>query len=260
MRVARWMRTSSSLAMDPDRLGRALGRDEELFNVDGGLPQTGGAGALGAGRRAAGPPLEVPLDGLELSRQVADVELRVHAGEELDPVDGLGQELADALVHALEARVHVVAGREQDDGEALTRLAQRLAHREAVHAGHHHVEEHDVDRLDERDAQALLAGGRAPGLVARALEQAGRDFAAVGVVVDDQDGRRLGRGRHSETSGPSSASSASPPRWAIASSAISAGRPGRLRLCFSRKWWTRRGMSERRSRSGGMTMGMTWSR
>src|SRR5712691_4040889 len=39
---------------------------------------------LGAGRRVAGPPLEVPLDGLELSRQVADVELRAHAGEEFD--------------------------------------------------------------------------------------------------------------------------------------------------------------------------------
>src|SRR5205807_1374593 len=34
-------------------------------------------------------------------------------------------------------------------------------------------------------------------------------------------------------------------RWAIASSASSAGRPGRLRLCFSRKWRTRRGMPER---------------
>src|SRR5438876_5523313 len=124
MRVASWMRTSSSLAMDPDLLGRALGRDEELFNLEGGLPQTGGAGALGAGRRAAGPPLEVPLDGLELSRQVADVELRAHAGEELDPVDRLGQELAHAVVHALEARVHVVARRQQDDGEALARLAQ----------------------------------------------------------------------------------------------------------------------------------------
>src|SRR5205814_6195933 len=62
------------------------------------------------------------------------------------------------------------------------------------------------------DAHALLAGGGAPGPVARALEQAGRDLAAVGVVVDDQDGRRFGRGRHSETSGPSSASSTSPPR------------------------------------------------
>src|SRR5437016_14108815 len=107
MRVASWMRTSSSLAMDPNLLGRALGRDEELFNLEGGLPQTAGAGALGAGRRAAGAPLEVPLDGLELSRQVADVELRAHAGEELDPVDRPGQELAHAGAHAREARVHV---------------------------------------------------------------------------------------------------------------------------------------------------------
>src|SRR5882724_6064089 len=119
MRVASWMRTSSSLAMDPNLLGRALGRDEELFNLEGGLPQTRGRcglGAvrvtdclLGARRRAAGQPLEAPLDGLELPRQVADVELGAHAGEELDPVDRLGQDLAPAEVNALEAGIHLVA-------------------------------------------------------------------------------------------------------------------------------------------------------
>ena len=38
------------------------------------------------------------------------------------------------------------------------------------------------------------------------------------------------------------------------------GRPVRFRLCFSRKWRMSRGMSERRSRSGGMTIGITCRR
>ena len=52
--------------------------------------------------------MKVPLHGLELAPEVHDVELRPHAGVELVSVDRLGEVLADALVHALEAGIQIV--------------------------------------------------------------------------------------------------------------------------------------------------------
>src|SRR5438105_10523243 len=116
------MRMSSSLAA----MGRYL---QELFSFVTGWGQAGGRGfnsrrtilskcflpAVRSGRiRAA----ELRLDALELAAELQDVQLGAHPGVELHPVDRLGEELGDPVLHPLEARVLIVARGEEDDRDA----------------------------------------------------------------------------------------------------------------------------------------------
>src|SRR5262249_61713155 len=103
-----------------------------------------------------------PRHDLERTGKLHGGELRADAGEELGAVDRLGQELADATVHALETRVEVVTGGEEDDWDAAAAIAQRGADLEAVHAGHHDVEQDQVDAPLADDAQAFLAEAGLP--------------------------------------------------------------------------------------------------
>src|SRR5262252_3217492 len=163
---------------------------------------------LPAGRQAILPQgVKFPLHDLELTAELDDVELRADAGEELGAVDRLGQELADAAVHALEPRVEVVTGGEEDDRDAGAAVAQRGADLEAVHAGHHDVEQDQVDTPLADHAQAFLARVGLLRAVSLALQQAGGNVARTGVVVDHEDAGWLGGERHSDTSCSSSASS-----------------------------------------------------
>src|ERR1051325_7477364 len=69
-----------------------------------------------SGARGGVPRLtQAVLDLVQLTREIDDVQLGTHPGEELVAVDRLGEEFAHPVMHALEAGVGVVAGGEEDD-------------------------------------------------------------------------------------------------------------------------------------------------
>ena len=80
-----------------------------------------------------------------------------HAREQRGVVDGLGQEIVGAGIEPLHAVARLVERRHHDDRNMSGhgRVLEPPAHLEAVHAGHHHVEQDDVAQalLAERDAR-----------------------------------------------------------------------------------------------------------
>ncbi len=73
------------------------------------------------------------------------------------------------------------------DRQRLVHRAQPLEHLDAVHAGHLHVEQHEVGRLALGERQPFLAGRGAEELVALVLEGHPQRVADGGLVVDDED-------------------------------------------------------------------------
>src|SRR5262249_22309108 len=75
-----------------------------------------GRGSARGGRR------HLAFHRLELTGQLEDVYLRSYPGIQLVLVDGLGQELADAVLHALQPRIQVRSRGEQDDRKTARRV------------------------------------------------------------------------------------------------------------------------------------------
>ena len=80
----------------------------------------------------------------------------------------------------------VAGGQEQCRGVDAVG-AQPAQHPEAVHAGHHHVEDHRVRPGFARPVQGLGAVGGGVDLESLELEAHREQFDDVGLVVDDED-------------------------------------------------------------------------
>jgi hypothetical protein len=122
----------------------------------------------------------------------AAAQHRVHAQHQLAGAEGLGDVVVGTGLET-EHAVLLGAERGEQDDRHVTGKTQAAAHLEAVHPGHHHVEDQQVGApacvLGER-------GGTVAGLsdvVARG-EEVGHDHLADGdVVVDDQHARHVRR-------------------------------------------------------------------
>ena len=135
---------------------------------------------------------DVPRQARE-RREVAHLlrapERPLHAGEELDRVEGLD----DVVVRAgLQSRDLVRGERfrgEHDDARVrgLRILPEALCHLEAVEPRHHHVEEHEVGTDLRRSLERLLAVASDGDLVARRAEVHLHEPRDVRIVVDDED-------------------------------------------------------------------------
>ena len=69
----------------------------------------------------------------------------------------------------------------------LAIAAQLLRQLKAVHAGHHHVDQHQVGPKAARLADRALAAVGLPGQVALRLEHVAADHANARIVVDEED-------------------------------------------------------------------------
>ena len=114
-----------------------------------------------------------------------------HAGEQHHVVDGLGQEVVGARFQAGDPIGAAVQRGHQHHGHVAGQriVLQPTADVEAVHAGHHHVEQHDIGQFGGRHRQRRRAVvGRQHLVVLRrqlGLEQAHVRFD----VIDDEDAR-----------------------------------------------------------------------
>jgi hypothetical protein len=152
--------------------GEAVGADE-LVDAAGEL--AGEVVALALAQVAQGLEAE----------EVAD------AREQLALVDGLGEEVVAARVLGAHPRVAVAVGRDEHHRQlGPARVgAQAAAGLHAVDAGHHHVEEHEVDRAGVEGLEARLAARGLDGGVALGGEDGVEQHAVARLVVDDEDDR-----------------------------------------------------------------------
>lgn len=104
-----------------------------------------------------------------------------------DVVDGAGLEGAEFLLGLVER------GHEEHRHVAGMRVSlETLAGGDAVHAGHHKIEEHDVGRgvFEERERAAAALGDE--DFVAGFGERIEQERKVGGGVVDDEDATRVG--------------------------------------------------------------------
>jgi hypothetical protein len=145
-------------------------------------------------RGGAGDHAHAAARGLALA-QFVDHQLEAgqaaHAGEQHDVVDRLGQEVRGAGFQALDAVGAAVQRRDQHHGDVAGGgvFLEFAADGEAVHAGHHHVQQDHVGQLARRQGQG---GGAVIGDGDLIIfgRQLGLEQADIGLdVVDDQDAR-----------------------------------------------------------------------
>jgi hypothetical protein len=103
--------------------------------------------------------------------------------------EGLHQVVEGALLHRLDGPGDGGIGGHQDDLRVRPARAQLAQQREAVHAGHAHVGEHELDRLGREHAQRFGRVRRAQHAVAEPAEVGREVVADVLLVVDDEHGR-----------------------------------------------------------------------
>jgi hypothetical protein len=145
-------------------------------------------------RGGAGDHADAAARGLALAQFVQDqLEARqaAHAGEQHDVVDRLGQEVRSARLQALDAVGAAIQRRDQHHGDVAGDgvFLEFLADGEAVHAGHHHVQQDHVGQFVGRDGQGrgAVIGHRDLVILSRQL---GLEQADIGLdIVDDQDAR-----------------------------------------------------------------------
>src|SRR3990172_465023 len=142
--------------------------DSSSRAVENQASWTSGAGATAGGR----------------VERLADGVHQLAARRRFEQIPDRPQTLPDLPI------LRAVARRQDDDRRLLRGAVQLLqaAHQvETSQVRHHHVEQEQIERLLERQAQALLAAAGGLDLVAcrpqGQLEQSDR----VGLVVDDQD-------------------------------------------------------------------------
>ncbi len=127
---------------------------------------------------------------MKLGRQVLNAQHGAHAQLQLEWMNRLDQNLVGAHLDAVRARRRIAERREQDDGHERPRLAADLPHhRVAVHAGHHHVEQHQRRAPLFQVPERVIAGRGFEEVVAVALEDGTQERANLGVVIHDQNRR-----------------------------------------------------------------------
>jgi hypothetical protein len=104
-------------------------------------------------------------------------------------VAGLDDVIGGAEPHGLDDDRRLLAPREHDDLQLGTRRLERLERLQAVHAGHGHIEQHDVRRFALPDGRDDLVAARVGArFVAAQREERPQVPRKAGVVIDDGDG------------------------------------------------------------------------
>jgi hypothetical protein len=125
-----------------------------------------------------------------------DAQHRLDPGHQGRLVDGLGQILVGARLEPGHDVLRVGFGGHQDDrdeGEVAVAL-EVLADLDAVHLGHHDVEQDQVRLPFAGERQAFLAVAGRVDLVAVDRKPGFEDVAVGRVVVDDENVRRISHG------------------------------------------------------------------
>ena len=103
-------------------------------------------------------------------------------------VVGLDDVVGGAEAHRFDDRRGLLAAREHDGLRLRARGLERAQRREAVQAGHHHVEQHDVGRIRLPDGgEQFVAARVGPRVVAAEREERPEVVGESRVVVDDRD-------------------------------------------------------------------------
>src|SRR5579862_4015439 len=113
-------------------------------------------------------------------------QLRANATGELTAEYRLSKKVADPEAHPLGARVHVVACGNHDDRDfgGFGTVLERLDDLEAVHIGHHEVEQNYVDFVFMNQFETLRSGGGRYRDKAFALQMVGKNCDRVLIVVN----------------------------------------------------------------------------
>jgi hypothetical protein len=120
------------------------------------------------------------------ARLLAAAQHGADAGQQLARIARLGQVVVGAQFQADDAVGLLAHGRQHDDGGAVGGR-QAAADGQAVLAGQHDVEHHQIDRASGQHLFHGAGVGRGLDGVAVATQEVGHDVADAGIVVDDED-------------------------------------------------------------------------
>ncbi|MCY1179660.1 hypothetical protein D9M73_200690 [compost metagenome] len=125
---------------------------------------------------------------------------RLAAQHGLDPrqqfarVERLGQVVVGAQLQPLDAAALVALGGEHDDRDLVALLAQTATGGQAVLAGHHQVEHHQLEQLAGQQAVHLLGVLHRAHTVALLVEETFQQATQACVVIDHKDLFAFGQG------------------------------------------------------------------
>lgn len=121
--------------------------------------------------------------------EVAQLEEVLDAGQQLDLIDGLGEEVVAAAFAGALHVAELVQGGDHDDGDvAITRIVlEEAADLKAAAFGHHDVEQDEVGDLTLDCEERGFAIARQPNLYSQRFKVGLEQFEDLGVIVDDQD-------------------------------------------------------------------------
>ena len=132
----------------------------------------------------------LPVRIVEFGMALGAADDRLDAGDQLAPVERLGQEVVGAEAQALDLVVELAEAREDQDRRAHPRGAQPAQHLVAVDVRQHQIEDDDVVVVELADLQPVLAEiGRVDDEVFLAqhhFDAGGR----CGIVLDQQNTHR----------------------------------------------------------------------
>ncbi len=109
-------------------------------------------------------------------------EQRAQAREQFAEFKRLGEVIVSAVIEACDAVFHGVARGQHQNGHALPRFSQLAANFKTVATGNHHIEDHQVVRIDRHLIKRIVAGIgdiHGIGLFAQALGHESRDAPIV---------------------------------------------------------------------------------
>ena len=148
--------------------------------------------AVGAGALAL-DLLHLPLDPRQIRHLLIAPALLLQAGADArlqeHRVERLGQVVVGAELDAAHHAVDVVERRDHDHRNVAQPgiVLEAAQHREAVHLGHHDVEQDQVDRFAGQPVEGVPAMDRGHRLVLEQLQLLRQHVAIERLVVDDQD-------------------------------------------------------------------------
>ena len=158
----------------------------------------GGRGAADGGHhvlqpRALADHLMADLDGLlqhaVLVAQLPRIERVAEADEHALARERLLDEIERALFRRFDGGADRSVARHDDDRERVVDVAQPLEDLDAIHAGHLHVEQHEIGSFALGERESFLAGGGADHVVALVLERHLQRVADRRLIVDYEDAR-----------------------------------------------------------------------
>ena len=131
------------------------------------------------------------LDAHEAVVQSLGPDEGAHPGGQLQPVRRFGDEVVRARLDGPDLGVSVAQGRDHDHRDSARRGVglHPAACFEAVHSGHHRVEEDEVDVACRDRLEGLLAVADDDGIAVERLQHGLQDLRVHRLVVNDEDAK-----------------------------------------------------------------------